>query len=275
MGVLCITLLPFLSLSAQAATVPGVPQNLIATPGNAQVYLHWDPPSSDGSSPITGYKIHRGVTDAILYPLATIGNVRTYTDTGLTNGQTYYYLVSAVNAIGEGTPRLVHATPTSSSSTSVPSAPLNVEATVSGADIVITWDPPAIIGGDGYCGYEVWRGTYPGNMEQQYGSLARVTWNGYQWSYTDSWNIQVGTTYYYYVVATNSYGSSEPSQQVSATAQVDPALLNELYLLNQQAVQRQQQQQMMIIIGILAVAAIASISIIYVRRKRKKGRIQM
>ena len=34
--------------------------------------------------------------------LTTVGNVLTYTDSGLTTGVTYYYQVSAVNSEGEG-----------------------------------------------------------------------------------------------------------------------------------------------------------------------------
>jgi LPXTG-motif cell wall-anchored protein len=34
--------------------------------------------------------------------LTTIGNVTTYTDDEVVNGQTYWYKVSAVNAVGEG-----------------------------------------------------------------------------------------------------------------------------------------------------------------------------
>jgi hypothetical protein len=45
-----------------------------------------------------------------------LGSVLTCTDTGLTNGQTYYYEVSALNAIGEGARSSeASATPTSTS----------------------------------------------------------------------------------------------------------------------------------------------------------------
>jgi hypothetical protein len=38
-------------------TVPGAPQNLVATPGAGQVALDWDAPASDGGSAITDYRI--------------------------------------------------------------------------------------------------------------------------------------------------------------------------------------------------------------------------
>jgi hypothetical protein len=43
--------------------------------------------------------------------LVILGNVQTYNDTGLNNGHTYYYLVSAVSSVGEGAPAGVSATP--------------------------------------------------------------------------------------------------------------------------------------------------------------------
>jgi hypothetical protein len=36
--------------------------------------------------------------------LTNIGNVLTYTDTGLTNGRTYFYRIYAMNEIGQGVP---------------------------------------------------------------------------------------------------------------------------------------------------------------------------
>ena len=46
--------------------------------------------------------MYRGTASGGESLLTTLGSVLTYTSTGLTNGQTYYYKVSAINSIGEG-----------------------------------------------------------------------------------------------------------------------------------------------------------------------------
>jgi fibronectin type 3 domain-containing protein len=97
------------------ATPPGAPQGLVATAGDATVTLTWSAPSSNGGSPITNYKVYRGTTSGGETLKATIGNVLTYTDTTVTNGVTYYYQVSAVNAAGEG--------PRSNEASATPSPP--------------------------------------------------------------------------------------------------------------------------------------------------------
>src|SRR5438034_981449 len=96
-------------------TPPSAPQNLAATGGNAQVTLTWQAPASDGGSPITNYKIYRGLAPTTETLLTTVGNVLTYTDTSVTNGVTYYYQVSAVNGAGEG--------PRSNEASATPSPP--------------------------------------------------------------------------------------------------------------------------------------------------------
>src|SRR5439155_11809260 len=85
---------------AAPATVPGV-ASLTATAGNAQVALSWTTPA-DGGSPIAGYKLYRGTVSGSLSLYQTLGVTNGYTDTAATNGTTYYYQVSAVNAVGEG-----------------------------------------------------------------------------------------------------------------------------------------------------------------------------
>src|SRR2546425_1819632 len=53
-------------------------------------------------SPITGYRIYRATAPGGESLFAELGDIHSWTDTDVTNGQTYYYRVSAVNAYGEG-----------------------------------------------------------------------------------------------------------------------------------------------------------------------------
>ncbi|HNU35386.1 MAG TPA: fibronectin type III domain-containing protein, partial [Methanomassiliicoccales archaeon] len=97
----------------EVASDPGVPRNLDVDAGNGTVTLNWDPPDDDGGTPVTGYKVYRGITEGAELLLATLGDVTTYVDDNVTNGQTYYYRVSALNAVGEGSlTDSEHATPT-------------------------------------------------------------------------------------------------------------------------------------------------------------------
>ncbi len=88
-------------------TVPGAPSGLTASAGNGQVSLSWTPPASDGGVNITSYRVYRGTASGSETLLTSggcggLGAVTSCTDTGLTNGQAYYYKVTAVNALGEG-----------------------------------------------------------------------------------------------------------------------------------------------------------------------------
>ncbi|TET90896.1 MAG: hypothetical protein E3J35_04470 [Methanomassiliicoccales archaeon] len=89
-------------MSPGPPTVPYAPLSLRATAGNRQVTLEWEEPYWDGGSAITNYRIYRGTVSGEETFLVEIGNILTYTDTGLTGGHTYHYKVSAVNSAGEG-----------------------------------------------------------------------------------------------------------------------------------------------------------------------------
>jgi len=76
--------------------VPGaeVKINLTATGGNAKVDLSWS-----AVTDATGYNVKRSTTPGGPYTtIATGVTGTTYTDTTVTNGTTYYYVVTAVNA---------------------------------------------------------------------------------------------------------------------------------------------------------------------------------
>jgi PKD repeat protein len=63
--------------------------------------LTWTTPS-DGGSAITGYNLYRSTSAGGETLYRSLGVVNTFTDTGLTNGTTYYYKVAAVNSVGVG-----------------------------------------------------------------------------------------------------------------------------------------------------------------------------
>jgi mannan endo-1,4-beta-mannosidase len=77
-------------------TVPAAPTGLTATAGNAQASLSWT-----ASSGATSYTVKRATTSGGPYTDVATGVTSTsYTNTGLTNGTTYFYVVSATNSAG-------------------------------------------------------------------------------------------------------------------------------------------------------------------------------
>lgn len=80
--------------------LPESPQNLIITTGELFIYLNWSPPDNDGGSPITGYRLYRG-TDSGHYTVIFITSDTNYNDSLVKSDVTYYYVVTAINTVGE------------------------------------------------------------------------------------------------------------------------------------------------------------------------------
>ena len=176
-------------------TVPAAPTGLQATAGNGQVALTWN--SSAGA---TSYNVQRSTTSGGPYSATASPTTNSYTDTGLTNGTTYYYVVSASNSAGESpNSAQVIATPNAP-----PAAPTGLSATAGNAQVSLSW-----IASAGATSYNVQRSTTSGGP---YTSIASPTTT----SYTDT-GLTNGTPYYYVVSAVNSAGQSANSTQVSAT----------------------------------------------------------
>jgi PKD repeat protein len=96
-----------ITASPIAGTAPGAPTSLTATAGDTKVSLSWSAPASNGGVNLTSYRVYRGTasgheTLVTSGGCGNLGTVLSCTDTGLTDGQHYFYKVSAVNAIGEG-----------------------------------------------------------------------------------------------------------------------------------------------------------------------------
>src|ERR1700684_14505 len=82
-------------------TAPAAPTGLAATPGNAQVLLTWA-----ATANATGYSVKRSTTTGGPYTAIASQPTTSFTDTPLTNGTKYFYVVSASNSAGASpTPR--------------------------------------------------------------------------------------------------------------------------------------------------------------------------
>ena len=85
---------------AQPGIPTGLTAGLVATAGNGEVSLIWVTSES-----ATSYNVYRATTSGGSYTMISTPSSVTapsYLDAGLTNGTTYYYMVTGVNANGEG-----------------------------------------------------------------------------------------------------------------------------------------------------------------------------
>ncbi len=79
-------------------TAPAVPTGFTATPGNNTIVLAW---SANNDPDVRSYRLYGGTTaDASDFVLNFSSNTSGYTHSGLTNGQTYYYRLTALDAVG-------------------------------------------------------------------------------------------------------------------------------------------------------------------------------
>ncbi len=127
------------SSEANATTLdvaPAAPSGLSATSiSSTQINLSW----TDNATNETGFKIERKTGSGGTYAqIATTGaDVTTYSDTGLTEGTTYFYRVRATNAVGDSA-YSVEASATTG--TTPPDAPSGLTATpISSSQINLSW----------------------------------------------------------------------------------------------------------------------------------------
>ena len=178
------------------ATIPAAPTNLTATAGNASVTLSWT-----ASTGATSYDVYRGATSGgeSATPIATGITTTGYPDTGLTNGQPYYYEVAAVNSVGTS--------PMSNEASATPTASacvVTLVATDTGvAEIDLSWNPCP-----GATSYNILRSTTSGGP---YTTLTVSTGTAYQ-----DFGLISMQEYYYVVQAVSSAGLPVESNEANA-----------------------------------------------------------
>jgi fibronectin type 3 domain-containing protein len=186
------------SATPVAPPPPTAPTGLTATAGNAQVMLAWT-----ASTGATSYNVKRSTTNGSGYAQVGTSATPAFTDSGLTNGTTYFYVVSAVNAAG-ASPNSSQASATPALPVTPPAAPTNLQAAASNAQVSLTWTASA-----GATSYNVKRATTSGGP---YATIKSVTAT----NYSDT-GLTNGTAYYYVVSGVNAAGEGANSAQATAT----------------------------------------------------------
>jgi len=180
--------------------------------------LRWSAPSHNGGSAITDYVIEYSFDSGDSWTTFADGvsAALTATVTGLTNGTTYLFRVSAKNYVGTGA---VSTTATAVPwQVNAPSAPRDLSiTTVMATSIALEWRIPATDGGGFITGYVVEQSSNGGSSW----STSVVTGTGGRaggiW-YTTVYSLVSGREYLFRVRATNSAGNSEPSVATSPQA---------------------------------------------------------
>lgn len=183
--------------------VPAAPAGLVATGGTNQVTLAWN-----SVSDATSYNVYFATTSGVTTANGTkIASATTPAVLGsLIADTTYYYIVTAVNSVGEGVPsaQVSAATAATVPVPTAPAAPAGVTATGGDSQMSIAWS--AVSGATSYNVY--WSAT------------TGVTTSGTKIVGTTTPYVHTGltaaTTYYYIVTAENSVGESAASVQASA-----------------------------------------------------------
>jgi len=175
-------------------SAPVAPTGLVASPGNSTVNLSWA-----ATSGATGYYVKRSTTSGAESRISTQPGT-SFSDTGLTNGTKYFYVVSDYNSYGESANSSeVSATPAAPAL----SAPANFTATAGDTQVGLAWSAVASA-----TSYNVKRSTTSGAETTISSPMTNA--------FTDT-GLTNGTKYFYIVSAVSGATESANSAEVNAT----------------------------------------------------------
>jgi hypothetical protein len=156
--------------------VPAAPTNPAATPGNAQASVVWT-----ASTGATSYHVKRSTTSGGPYTQVGTPSSTSYTDTAVSNGTTYYYVVSALDSAGESANSVqVSALPTAPSTSSTANA-CGMQLDTAPVVFCDTFDAPAGIG----------NGNRAGELNGNVWGVSRATGNVNLGGEYNMWNATV------------------------------------------------------------------------------------
>ncbi|WP_273322501.1 fibronectin type III domain-containing protein [Vallitalea guaymasensis] len=177
-----------------SAKLPQAPTGLTVKSQQNGINLSWNPIYNANSYTIKRYETAGGPYETILENTTDT----TFSDSGLTFGTTYYYVITANNTIGisnnseevQGTPGQI-----------LPEKPINIITKVKENNVYLTWDTANHAVSYNVMRSEAEDGTY--NIMENVKGI----------SYKDV-TAESDKTYFYKIIAVNEQGESETSEQV-------------------------------------------------------------
>jgi fibronectin type 3 domain-containing protein len=193
---------PSSQASATALALPAAPTGTSATASSTTGTVSW--------SPVTGaasYNIYWSLTSGVTTATGTkIPNVTSPAAlTNLSANTTYFFIVTAVNGIGEGPASAQFSASTAAVTGSAPTAPAGVTAASGYNQVIVSWSP--VNGATSYNIY--WSLTSTPTV-----ASTKIT--GVSSPY-DHVKLTAATPYYYIVTAVNASGESPASSIATAT----------------------------------------------------------
>ena len=205
--------------TTETLTAPGVSTGLTVQSTASKVVVSWSAPTATGSGGLNGYTLYRGdgsgCSNLSALSLTIAEDATRVDDTGVTDGSTYCYELTASSVRGgEG---MRSASVTVTAVTVGKPTGLTVTA-VSETSISLSWSAPADGGGGPLDGYNVYRCAGEDCVPDEASWLAWITGVA---AYTDDGSgarpLTVDTPYRYTVAASRAGGVSAWSNQVMVT----------------------------------------------------------
>jgi hypothetical protein len=193
---------------AQDAPTAAAPADLRGfTLNTSQIKLNW----TDNSNDETGFNIYRDGNLIGSVP-SVAANTVAYTDSGLTCGTAYSYMVKSVLGTAESAATSLSVSTEACPNTSPPWAPTGLVATGKTVYVALEWTDNS----SKESGYVIQRASDGATWNTVFTTIPSAN------SYIDT-NVTCNQAYTYRVYADSTYGASDYSNEISATACADGA----------------------------------------------------
>ena len=194
-------------------TKPGPVEDLTAEVTETTIKLDWDQPTDTGGVRITGYRV-QGAKDGGGFDDLQSGedeghDSTEFTHENLTKGESWEYLVQALNRAGASTAERI----TAVTRNPKPGPPRDLEASADGTTAIdLEWKVPTDTGTSGVTGYRIEESTNAGTSWSDLVTDTKSTGTTYERT-----GLSAGTTRHYRVSAINKSGTGEASDTAAAT----------------------------------------------------------